>query len=392
MREELNRRLGFQVEELRFGDMAAEKYLLPLLFAVTALFLLGWWRRRRAHRSLHEGSTAAESRLAGHSPKPRLVGDLPILLVWLVFVGALVAVSMRPVAPSSTLKVKERAVKVAAVWDVSKSTSAEDYRNSLRGPNGEVGELTAGPFGSRLQTAVFVFREHLLPSLGGAPVCFVTYRGEGWRLTPTFTSDYSALSFIERHYLREGMAPGEGSDISRGLTTALDQLDRFRQPGTREVILLFSDGGFTGEVSEDPTTKQKLTRNERLEKATKRIKDNKIGLVVIGVGLKKPLPIPQYQQDREGRWQRTGVLRDGADKDAPAILTSYEDSALKSLAQRTGGLYHHIEDPNAKVEVDWQKTLGEDMVDRSETQVFQEVLLPAICILALAYLLRFIFR
>lgn len=281
---------------------------------------------------------------------------------------------------------------VTVVFDVSKSTSAEDYRQSLKGPKGEVGALTPGPFGNRLQTGAFAFRRDLLPSLGGAPICFVTYRGEGWRLTPTFTTDYSALAFMESHYLREGMAPGEGSDISLGLATALEQLKRFQKPGFRQLIILFSDGGSTGGDIEDPVTKQKRTRQERLDDAVSTINKNHIGFVGIGVGLEKPSPIPTYQQDREGRWQRTGVLRDGDGKDAPAILTSYDPKSLKWLAQKTGGVYHHIEDPNKKIEVDWQATLGSDMTERSDTPVFQDFLLAAIGLLAVTYVLRFIFR
>jgi len=86
------------------------------------------------------------------------------------------------------------------------------------------------------------------------------------------------------------------------------------------------------------------------------------------------------------------VLRDGDDKDAPAILTSYDPKSLKSLAQKTGGIYHHIEDPNKKVEVDWQAALGNDMIERSDTPVFQDFLLAAIGLLTLTYVLRFIFR
>jgi hypothetical protein len=382
----------FQNGGLHFSDLGPRQYLAPVLALLGLFFLVGLWRQRGAYRSLHDGSADAAAKIEEHSPRPRLLRDLPIIAVWLIIATALVGAAMKPLAPSSRHSVRERALKVVVVFDVSKSTSAEDYRQSLKGPKGEVGVLTPGPFGSRLQTGALTFRRDLLPSLGGAPICFVTYRGEGWRLTPTFTTDYSALAFMESHYLREGMAPGEGSDISLGLATALEQLKRYRKPGIRELIVLFSDGGSTGEVIEDPVTKQKRTREERLEDAVSTINKDHIGFIGIGVGLEKPSPIPTYQQDREGRWQRTGVLRDGEGKDAPAILTSYEPKSLKSLAQKTGGLYHHIEDPNKKIEVDWQATLGNDMIDRSDTPVFQDILLAAMCLLAATYLLRFIFR
>src|SRR5579883_3138084 len=130
---------GFGKGDLHFSDLGPQRYLAPALALLGLFFLIGFWRRRRAYRSLHDGSSDAAARIEEHSPRPRLLRDFPIIAVWLIFTTALIGAAMKPLAPSSRHSVREKALMVAVVFDVSKSTSAEDYRPSLKGPKGEVG-------------------------------------------------------------------------------------------------------------------------------------------------------------------------------------------------------------------------------------------------------------
>ena len=77
----------------------------------------------------------------------------------------------------------------------------------------------------------------------------VNYTGQGFVQAP-LTDGYEALSWMMDKRMGINQAPGGGSDYAEGLKTALEMFKTQPQDSLQKVILLFTDGGFTGDPEE----------------------------------------------------------------------------------------------------------------------------------------------
>jgi hypothetical protein len=176
----------------------------------------------------------------------------------------------------------------------------------------------------------------MIDAIKGNRLCLVTYTEEGFPLA-LLSDDASALKFVLKHWVKHGSAPGEGSNYARGILSALDLL----ADGAKEkqkVIILLTDGGYTGS-------------QEDLDDAVDRLKDEKVKLVIVGLGMPGQNAIPVYKDGA-----REGVM----EVDGKPITTSYEENAIRNLKSLTDAGYQHIglDGGSQVVTVDWMSQIS----------------------------------
>lgn len=240
-----------------------------------------------------------------------------------------------PYQNNKPVRVPEGPVRACFVLDVSKSMGAEDYRDHMPGDAGEKPDLNS-PWGSRLQMAKYQI-EKMMQALPGNQLCLVTYTEQGFGQA-ILGEDFNALRFVIKHWVNIGTAPGDGSDYAHGMNTALDILKDGDDGDKQKVIILLTDGGFTG----DP---------EELTKTVDRLKDEKVKLVIVGIGTPGENAIPKY----------TNGVRDGQlESKGKPLTTSYEEDAIRNLKSLTNANYTHIalDAESQAVTVDWMTNIA----------------------------------
>jgi len=240
-----------------------------------------------------------------------------------------------PYQNDKPVTVPEGPVQAAFVVDVSRSMAAEDYRHHMPASAGPVPDLNA-PWGSRLHMAKFQMGE-IMNAIAGNEIGVVTYTAHGFaQAVPS--KDQSALRFVLKHWVKIGSAPGDGSDYASGINTALDLLKQNENSSKQKVIILFTDGGFTGNRKE-------------IAAAVERLKEENTKLVIVGIGTPGEHAIPLY----EG-----GILKGPMMVDGRTVTTSYEEDDIRELMRMSGAAYKHIElDVQSQtVTVDWMTTIS----------------------------------
>jgi len=244
--------------------------------------------------------------------------------------------------------------------DVSWSMAAEDYRPIMNAPDGTPGSAVSGPWGSRIDMSKYIIVQRMMPALQGNQIGLVTYMGNGFQ-QPPLTDDYTALRFVLKNWVKDGSAPGGGSDIASGLTEALDTFKADEDPKKDKVIVLFSDGGYTGEPGP-------------LQEAIQKLNEQHVRVIVVGMGGNTPIPIPLYERNGQPKGYRM--------KDEQVIMTAVEEAQLQSIASATSGEYIHLADPN-DVKVQWASTLAGSKAEPHETHIYQYPLIAALVMLLL---------
>jgi hypothetical protein len=120
---------------------------------------------------------------------------------------------------------------------------------------------------------------------------------------------------------------------------ALDLLKQSETKGKQKVIVLMTDGGFTG-------------NRDEIKKATARLKSENVKLVIVGIGTPGENAIPQYEN---------GALKGPMVVDGKTLTTSYEEDDIRDLMQMSAGsTYTHIElDARSQVvSVDWMSEIS----------------------------------
>jgi hypothetical protein len=255
-----------------------------------------------------------------------------LVLMWIAI--------MQPFAPDAPDTVRSGTMNIVNVYDVSWSIQVEDYRGKM--PGSEPGSTVAtGASGSRLHMARHL-TEQIMRTTSGNQMGLVTYMGSGWRIFPTMTDDYAGLRFIMDISLKPGNAPGGGSDVTKGLVEGITLLDEAEKKaggnsGRQKVIMLYSDGGFTG-------------NREELGKAIEALKAKNIRLIIIGLGDSAELPVPVYNE-QTGTFVSYRKLKEGE-------TTSIDERFLEKLANDTGGQYYGVPPGQTTVSVQWATALG----------------------------------
>jgi hypothetical protein len=240
-----------------------------------------------------------------------------------------------PYQNDKPVRVPEGPVHACFVIDVSRSMAAEDYRQHMPADAGQRPDLDS-PWGSRLQMAKYQI-ERIMDAITGNQVCLVTYTERGFAQA-ILGSDFNALRFVLKRWVKIGTAPGDGSNYAHGMETALDILKDGDAPGKQKVIILLTDGGYTGD-------------REQVAKVVERLKSEHAKLVIVGVGTPGEHAIPLYID---------GARRGQMEKDGKPITTSYEEDDIRELKSQTGAGYTHIS-LNAEspvVTVDWMTEIG----------------------------------
>ncbi len=329
--------------------------LIVLVPAVLGLWYLGF-QRRRSGRALF-----GEEKLVSRYTKPlRLAGEIGVAALWVVAVTLIVGAAAGPISKSLPTNVKAGTLQVVGVVDVSKSMSAEEYRPFMPPKNGYAPDLVPGPYGNRLDYVKLILQTQVMPAIIGNQLGVVTYSGNGFEQIP-LTDDWTSSKWVMDNWIRVGNAPGGGSDYAEGLTMALAMLDRDKVAGREQVIVLFSDGGFTGD-------------EKVLADAVQKIREKGIRFIIVGVGSISPQPIPEY--NKEG--QLTGYFKE-EDK---VSLSGREEANLSKLVAMSGAEYLPLDPGNGgQLKISWAASLGGSKAETKEDPIYQWPLGLAIILL-----------
>lgn len=315
-------------------------WLAPLCGAGFALL---WWASYYM-RNRSRNKWGQPEIVDSYSPRVSKLSEVMHLTAYVLSGLLLACACAEPQIPDSERVVPSGRVNVVAVYDVSRSMQAEDYRHTMPAPDGTAGQAIIGPHGHRLAMSVYVTKTQIMPKLGKNKIGLVTFTQDGWPMW-ALTDDHDTAAWILDNWVDIGKAPGGGSDFVQGLKEAVNtfRMNELRtkaeadiERGKEKVIILFSDGAYTKDM-------------ESLGAVIKDIKEMKIRLIIIGVGNTTPQRIPVYDKDNNqtGWYQVKG-------KDA---YTGLEDENLKTLAEMTGGEYIHL-DPDTQLPTDWASKVG----------------------------------
>lgn len=315
-------------------------FLLGLIALVpfAGLWLLGHRARVLTRRQY------TEQRL-DTAPKWTLRSQLFNLAAWTLTVTMLVLAAAGPVMTGPPQTVPAGTLQVVVVLDVSKSMAPEDYRYSMP-DNGNKTEIV-GPYGSRLDMAKYLIKS-IMGNIGGNQLGIVTYTGEGFPQAD-LSDDFVALRFIVDKAIRIGGAPGGGSDYARGLREALATFKRDEDPNKQKVIVLMSDGGFTGDQEELKAVEDELSKQN-------------VRLIVVGLGVPQNSPIPIYVNG-----QLTGYEQLKEDQS-----TAFLETPLKEVAASVqGAQYAYVAPGDAPPNLNWPSRLAGSKAQSHETPIFQ---------------------
>ncbi len=345
--------------------------LLAVLPTVSAFWYANYWLRARARR--HYGEEQLVDR---YTRKTSLLAEAIELSAWCLCLALVVVAAAGPMLPDAPQRAKAGTLEVVAVMDVSKSMHAEDYRAVMPGPGGSDGTTVLGPHGSRLDMAKFVIEQRIMPAIAGNQLGVVTYSGGGFQQAP-LTQDFTAVSWVLDNWVTvtQPAAPGGGSYMADGLTVALETFKAAdpKSAGKQRVIVLFTDGGFEGNRAD-------------LQKVLAQIADEKIRVIIVGLGGTTPITIPEYTQAADGSYQFSSWAR----LDGKIATTAYDPSVLQSIQTATGAELIHLQSPS-DLNVSWASALAGGKTEAHEAPVFQYPLAVAM-LLIVALSLRGLLR
>jgi len=329
-----------------------------VLLVVAPVITAGlWYAAVRAYQRSRD--LYGESRLVdNYSGKFRLRSEIFTLSAWLAVAVLLSLSAAGPVMQGAPERAQSGSLDVVVAVDVSTSMGAEDYKDSI--PADVLDNFVSG-HGSRLDEAKYLILKEIMPAVQDNKLGLVTYRGEGFPQAE-LTDDFSALTFVLENWLVIGNAPGGGSDYARGLEQAVKILERDSNPNKSKVIVLFSDGGFTGNQA-------------HLSKIEKLLADKNIRLVIVGIGQGQPVPIPQYDNNDQ--------FVENYKVDGKTELTSIDEGPLMELANATGGTYIQAK-PGDGLGINWPTALaGPGKVTAPSMKVYPYLLSLAMLLIAL---------
>jgi hypothetical protein len=340
-----------------FGLEFNHAALLGLLALFVPLTAALWYASTRAAitgRLLYSD----ERLLDKTSPRLTVRSRLPSLFCWVAAATLLVVAAAGPTLERAPLQARAGSLQVVVAFDVSKSAGAEDYKDSIPA---EYRQRYFGAHGSRLDKAKHVVQSQILPAISGNQMGFVTYKGDGFAQAE-LTDDFAALSWVLENWVRIGNAPGGGSDFAKGMQEAIAMFERApHDRNAQKVIVLFSDGGFTG----DPQALMELLSE---------LEERNIRLVVLGLGMSDAAPVPLYDN-------ATGKFLGYYEVDGKRQTSGIDESALQRLASVAGGEYHHVERDGVDG-INWPQALsGRDKVLDQRQDVFQYPLLAALVLI-----------
>ncbi len=264
-------------------------YLLIIAPILYIFFLI--IHRRRVKRTEKLGNLQTLNRFSRRNITGNLKREgLFVSLSLLFFILAL----SQPQAGTRLESVAITGSDVYIAIDLSQSMKAEDVSSS------------------RLERARIDALD-LINSLDGDRAGLILFAGDAFVQCP-LTIDYDALTGIIKA-IGKDTAVASGTNLSATLEVAMKSLNP--REDKYSLLVLMTDGETTA---------------GDLDKALREIRRRGIKVFSIGIGTKKGAPIPVF--DEKGT--RTGYKKD---KYGKVVISSLDETVLKSIADTTGGYY-----------------------------------------------------
>lgn len=283
----------YQIEETYYLIFLA---VIPLVLIVFLLLML--WKKRAQKRFAHPD---ALSRLSpSRSPFKTI---LKVILVCLAL-GLLTVALINPRIGTKTEEIEREGVDVVFAIDVSKSMLAEDIA-----PN-------------RLDKSKQIVNQ-LLNKFGGDRVGIIGYAGSAFPQLP-ITSDYNAARMF-LSAMNTDMVSSQGTAIAEAIE--LSKTYYTEENPTSRVLIVITDG-------EDHQGNIDAIVNQAASQGIKIIS------VAVGTPSGGPIPI-----------KKNGILQEYMrDNNGERVITRMEEDILKSISDKTEGLFLYGETTSSVVE------------------------------------------
>ena len=270
-----------------FGNYRYFGLLLVLLMAVYLLWDFSKWRKKKRE-------FFAESRFQKHifGEKSRFSGVLTLfyILSFLLLILSFVDIVKNE---KTEMSVEKASSDVIFLVDVSNSMNSNDIEPS------------------RLEQAKLILNK-TLNQLGEERVGIVVFAGEARMMMP-LTTDYSSVD-IYLENLSSDLIKRQGTDF----LLAMEETEKKLKKGTSGLkkVVLISDG-------ED---------NEgNHDAAVNLAQKNNIAVTSVGIGTEEGGAIPELQFNLYQDYKK--------DEDGNTVITKRETQALKTISEKTGGVY-----------------------------------------------------
>lgn len=305
------------------------QYALYLLLLVPILGVAIYFVVARFNALRELGARELTRKLAETLSRKKVVWRL---VIWFVAISCLFVALTAPQIGTRLREVKRKGIEIVFALDVSNSMLAEDIKPS------------------RLNKAKYEI-SRFVERLGGDRVGLVIFAGDSFLQCP-LTLDKAALKLflditttnsIEAQGTNFGAAINEALKAFRGSERSADSQEKMRS--RNQIIVLISDG-------ED--------HEKNLDEALKRAVDNKVRVYTVGIGTAQSTPIPIY--DETGR--RVDFKRD---KTNAVITTTFDDTVLRLVAEKTGGKFFQIDAGGADLDrlyLELQKLEKEELASK----------------------------
>lgn len=284
--------------------------ILPPL-VMTAVY---WGGRRNASFTARFGETHLVSRFSQLSGGKQTL--FKAICAFLAVSAAIVALA-RPTLTDADVTVPAGTVDVVGVIDVSRSMAIESYPGK-----------TGSNAGTRLDMARAIVEQRLMPALGANKLSLVSYSGTA--ITQGFlTTDMQALSWVLQNAVTIGGAPGDGTNMTTGLQSAITELSLDSSSDHAGVIVLFTDGDFYDSASD-------------IQKVTSALKQHHIQLVIVGLGnaQAQPIPVDQLAPQDQARFSGQKYYQNAAGE-IERIPFNYQN--VTNLKNEAGARFIRIE-------------------------------------------------
>lgn len=281
------------------------QYALYLLLLVPILGAAIYFVVARFKALQELGATELARKLAATLSRPKVIWRM---VIWFVAISCLFVALTAPQIGTRLREVKRKGIEIVFALDVSNSMLAEDVKPSRLSK-------------AKYEVSRFVDR------LKDDRVGLVVFAGDSFLQCP-MTLDKAALKLflditttnsIEAQGTNFGAAINEALKAFRGAERATDSQEKGQS--RNQIIVLISDG-------ED--------HEQSLDETLKRAVENKVRIYTVGVGTLQSTPIPVY--DENG--QRVDFKRD---KTNAVITTTFDDTMLRLVAEKTGGKFFQID-------------------------------------------------
>ena len=269
-------------------------YLLLLLPAITLLFILEIYRRKRAIRKIGELKLV-------NNLLPELSTTRPVIkfINMMIALASVILMIARPQFGSKIEDVKKQGVEVIIALDVSNSMLAEDIQ-----PN----RLT------RAKQAI----SRLVDNLDNDKIGLIVFAGDAYTQIPVTTDYVSAKMFLSS--IGPEMVPKQGTAIGAAISLGI----RSFSPGEdkSKAMIIITDGE---NHEDDPVS------------AAEEAAGKGIVIHTIGIGSEQGVPVPVV----------TGGKRDFLkDVDGNTVITRLDEEILKKIALSTDGNYVRANNSN----------------------------------------------